>query len=118
MHHLLAPSKYTLVYILFSRITPKSCFLLIYSAFFFFCYLVASTKQALLIGNWTYDTHKLEKVRADIKTLHDILDKMEFETIALCNLGKMEILNAADRFCELLLPEYTMQYLSNTDYFC
>lgn len=61
-------------------------------------------KQALLIGNWTYDA-PLRKVRADVKTLHDILYKMEFEVISLCNLGKVEILHAADRLCELLLPE-------------
>jgi hypothetical protein len=70
-----------------------------------FSYDVASMKQALLIGNWTYDAHGLRKVRADVKTLHDILYKMEFEVISLCNLGKVEILHAADRLCELLLPE-------------
>lgn len=62
-------------------------------------------KQALLIGNWSYDKHQLLKVRADVKTLHEILYKMEFEVLSLCNLTKMEILNAADRFCELLIPE-------------
>lgn len=71
---------------------------------FFSLYRVASMKQALLIGNWTYDSQGLRKVRADVKTLHDILYKMDFEVISLCNLGKVEILNAADRLCELLLP--------------
>lgn len=71
---------------------------------FFSLYRVASMKQALLIGNWTYDSQSLRKVRADVKTLHDILYKMDFEVISLCNLGKVEILNAADRLCELLLP--------------
>ncbi|XP_046443620.1 mucosa-associated lymphoid tissue lymphoma translocation protein 1-like isoform X3 [Daphnia pulex] len=73
----------------------------------------ASMKQALLIGNWTYDAHGLRKVRADVKTLHDILYKMEFEVISLCNLGKVEILHAADRLCELLLPDaYVVVYFA------
>ncbi|KZS03066.1 Uncharacterized protein APZ42_034306 [Daphnia magna] len=73
----------------------------------------ASMKQALLIGNWTYDSQGLRKVRADVKTLHDILYKMDFEVISLCNLGKVEILNAADRLCELLLPgAYVVVYFA------
>ena len=68
-------------------------------------YYSASMKQALLIGNWTYEGHGLKKVRADVKTLHEILYRMGFEVISLCNLGKVEILNATDRICELLLPE-------------
>ncbi len=68
-------------------------------------FYTASMKQALLIGNWTYAGHGLRKVRADVKTLHDILYRLGFEVISLCNLGKVEILNATDRFCDLLLPE-------------
>ena len=67
----------------------------------------ASIKLALLIGNWTYKNMRaLEKVRADVKTLHDVLDEMEFKVIALCNLSKKELQDAVRRFCQLLLPGY------------
>jgi hypothetical protein len=65
----------------------------------------ASIKLALLIGNWAYkNMPALEKVRADVKILHDVLDRMEFKVIALCNLSKIELLDAVRRFCQLLLP--------------
>lgn len=67
----------------------------------------ASIKLALLIGNWAYiNMRALEKVRADVKTLHDVLDEMEFKVIALCNLSKKELQDAVKRFCQLLLPGY------------
>ena len=65
---------------------------------------IASIKMALLIGNWAYsETHRLEKVQADVKTFRDILYDMNFEVMALCNLTKAEISTAVKQFCHLLL---------------
>lgn len=62
-------------------------------------------KMALLIGNWTYkNMDRLEMVRPDIKSFHDILYNMNFEVMALCNLTKKEIRTAVEQFCHLLLP--------------
>lgn len=72
----------------------------------------ASIKLALLIGNWAYkNMPALEKVRADVKVLHDQLDLMEFKVVALCNLSRNELKNAVKRFSQLLLPRFLFYFI-------
>lgn len=67
----------------------------------------ASMKMALIIGNWAYQNMAgLEMVRADVKTLSDLLYGMNFDVVTLCNLSKSEIRAAVQQLCDLLLDKY------------